>query len=125
GLWQGPERVLARGLHRRQARDGEPAVAMSAHRPPGTGLDAATAAAGKSPPGAGSGAGELAAHDIVRIRAENPGPLSLEGTNSWVVGRDPAYVIDPGPLLDAHLQALDDAIVQRGGLGGIAVTHGH
>ena len=49
---------------------------------------------------------DLAAFDIVRLLAPNPGPLTLSGTNTWIVGRDPAYVIDPGPLLDAHLEAI-------------------
>ncbi len=39
------------------------------------------------------------AGDVVRLRAENPGPLTLSGTNTWIVGRDPAYVVDPGPAL--------------------------
>ena len=42
----------------------------------------------------------LAEHGVVRLRADNPGPLTLSGTNTWVVGRDPAYVVDPGPALD-------------------------
>lgn len=67
----------------------------------------------------------LARHGILRLRAPNPGPLSLSGTNTWVVGRDPAWVIDPGPLIASHLQALLDAISERGGLGGVALTHGH
>jgi glyoxylase-like metal-dependent hydrolase (beta-lactamase superfamily II) len=64
-------------------------------------------------------------HDILLLRAANPGPLTLSGTNTWVVGRDPAWVIDPGPLLDEHLSALVNAIDQRGGLGGVALTHDH
>src|SRR5436305_2027978 len=63
--------------------------------------------------------------DIVGIRADNPGPLSLSGTNSWIVGRDPAWLVDPGPALAEHLEALDRALSQRGGLGGIALTHDH
>jgi glyoxylase-like metal-dependent hydrolase (beta-lactamase superfamily II) len=67
----------------------------------------------------------LAAYDIARIRAENRGPLTRSGTNTWVVGRDPAYVIDPGPLLEAHVAAVVAAVGERGGLGGIALTHRH
>ena len=63
--------------------------------------------------------------DIVGIRADNPGPLSLSGTNSWIVGRDPAWLVDPGPELAAHLDALDAELNRRGGLGGIAATHDH
>lgn len=68
---------------------------------------------------------QLPGHDIVGIRAANPGPFTLSGTNTWVVGRDPAYVVDPGPLLDQHLDSLTAEIERRGGLGGIALTHDH
>jgi glyoxylase-like metal-dependent hydrolase (beta-lactamase superfamily II) len=67
----------------------------------------------------------LERHDVVGIRAGNPGPLSLGGTNSWIVGRDPAWVIDPGPPLPEHLDALAAELAARGGLGGIALTHDH
>lgn len=67
----------------------------------------------------------LAERGVVRLRADNPGPLTLSGTNTWVVGRDPAYVIDPGPALDGHLDRVYAAIEARGGLGGIALTHDH
>jgi glyoxylase-like metal-dependent hydrolase (beta-lactamase superfamily II) len=63
--------------------------------------------------------------DVVGIRAANPGPLSLSGTNSWIVGRGPAWLIDPGPDLPAHLDELDSELERRGGLGGIALTHDH
>lgn len=68
---------------------------------------------------------DLAEHDVIGVRAANPGPLTLSGTNSWVLGRDPAWVIDPGPLLEDHLAALEEALDRRGGLGGIALTHDH
>jgi glyoxylase-like metal-dependent hydrolase (beta-lactamase superfamily II) len=61
----------------------------------------------------------------VRLRANNPGPLTLSGTNTWIVGRDPTYVVDPGPALDGHLDRTYAAIEARGGLGGIALTHDH
>jgi glyoxylase-like metal-dependent hydrolase (beta-lactamase superfamily II) len=67
----------------------------------------------------------LAELGIVRVRADNPSPLTLTGTNTWVVGRDPAWVVDPGPALDAHLDAVARAVAERGGAGGIAVTHDH
>ncbi|HET6869845.1 MAG TPA: MBL fold metallo-hydrolase [Solirubrobacteraceae bacterium] len=68
---------------------------------------------------------ELPEHDIVGIRAANPGPFTLSGTNSWIVGRDPAWLVDPGPARDEHLAALSAEIDLRGGLGGIALTHEH
>jgi glyoxylase-like metal-dependent hydrolase (beta-lactamase superfamily II) len=67
----------------------------------------------------------LRCSDVLRLRAGNPGPLTMSGTNSWVVGRDPAWVVDPGPALAEHVEALTRALVERGGLGGIALTHDH
>jgi len=67
----------------------------------------------------------LEAHDILRLRAPNPGLLTLSGSNTWVVGRGPAWVVDPGPLLDAHVEQLLTAIDARGGLGGVVLTHDH
>jgi glyoxylase-like metal-dependent hydrolase (beta-lactamase superfamily II) len=62
---------------------------------------------------------------VSRLRADNPGPLTLDGTNTWVLGRDPAFVVDPGPALPDHLAAVVEEVAGRGGLGGIALTHGH
>jgi glyoxylase-like metal-dependent hydrolase (beta-lactamase superfamily II) len=63
--------------------------------------------------------------EVLRLRAENPGPLTLSGTNTWVVGTDPAWVIDPGPLLEQHFSELLAAVEQRGSLGGVVLTHDH
>ena len=68
---------------------------------------------------------DLARLDIALVRADNPGPYTLTGTNTWVVGRDPAWVIDPGPDLAEHLDAVAAEVEARGGAGGIAVTHDH
>jgi glyoxylase-like metal-dependent hydrolase (beta-lactamase superfamily II) len=67
----------------------------------------------------------LAEHDVALIRADNPSPLTLEGTNTYVVGRSPCWVIDPGPDLEAHVVAVRSEVDARGGLGGMALTHGH
>ena len=40
---------------------------------------------------------ELAEYDVVGLRAANPGAFTLTGTNTWLLGRDPAWLIDPGP----------------------------
>ncbi|HEV3046117.1 MAG TPA: MBL fold metallo-hydrolase [Solirubrobacteraceae bacterium] len=74
---------------------------------------------------AGSEADLLNHYDILRVRAPNPGPLTLSGTNTWVVGRHPAWVVDPGPLDEKHVARLSAAIEARGGLGGVALTHDH
>jgi glyoxylase-like metal-dependent hydrolase (beta-lactamase superfamily II) len=68
---------------------------------------------------------EVPGHDIIGIRAANPGPFTLTGTNSWIVGRDPGWLVDPGPALNEHVTALADELNRRGGLGGFALTHDH
>ena len=68
---------------------------------------------------------DVPGHDLVGIRAANPGPFTLSGTNSWIVARDPAWLVDPGPSLDEHVAALIAELEHRGGLGGIALTHHH
>jgi glyoxylase-like metal-dependent hydrolase (beta-lactamase superfamily II) len=67
----------------------------------------------------------LERHDVAHVRADNPGPYSLSGTNTWLVGRDPCWIVDPGPLLDAHVDAVLAEAERRGGAGGIALTHHH
>jgi glyoxylase-like metal-dependent hydrolase (beta-lactamase superfamily II) len=67
----------------------------------------------------------IAGHDVTRVRADNPGPLTLDGSNSWVIGRDPCWVVDPGPRLEEHVRQVFDEVERRGGLGGIALTHRH
>lgn len=69
--------------------------------------------------------GDLAGHDIARLRAENPGPFTLSGTNTWILGRDPCWIVDPGPGLDEHVAAILAEAAARGGAGGIALTHTH
>lgn len=63
------------------------------------------------------------------VLAGNPGPLTLEGTNTWVLsapGSPTALVVDPGPDDDTHLRAVLDAVAGRGAsLAQILLTHGH
>jgi glyoxylase-like metal-dependent hydrolase (beta-lactamase superfamily II) len=59
------------------------------------------------------------------VRAPNPGPMTLDGTNTWVVGSPdgPAVVIDPGPLIPEHLDAI--AAAAPGGIAAVLLTHRH
>ncbi len=68
---------------------------------------------------------ELPGYDIVGLVAPNPGPFTLTGSNAWIVGSDPAWVVDPGPDIGSHRDALITELDRRGGLGGIALTHDH
>ncbi|WP_237565229.1 MBL fold metallo-hydrolase [Ornithinimicrobium cavernae] len=59
----------------------------------------------------------------------NPGPMTLEGTNTWILsapGSDEAIVIDPGPLDEEHLQQVLADVAGRGARVALALfTHGH
>ncbi len=51
--------------------------------------------------------------------------MTLQGTNTYVIGAHPAYVIDPGPADSAHLGAVRRAATERGGIAGVLLTHSH
>jgi glyoxylase-like metal-dependent hydrolase (beta-lactamase superfamily II) len=63
--------------------------------------------------------------EILRVVAPNPGPMTLEGTNTYLYGSDPCAVIDPGPDDRGHLESVWEAAADRGGIGFILLTHGH
>jgi glyoxylase-like metal-dependent hydrolase (beta-lactamase superfamily II) len=59
------------------------------------------------------------------LLAPNPGIMTLDGTNTWILrGQDaPAsVVVDPGPLDEQHLAALEAA---AGTVATVLLTHGH
>lgn len=65
---------------------------------------------------------------IARVRAQNPSPMTLTGTNTYVVdaGNGEALVIDPGPHIVAHIDAVARNAEERGlRIAAIALTHGH
>ncbi len=51
--------------------------------------------------------------------------MTLEGTNTYIYGSDPCVVIDPGPDVESHLDAVRAAAEKRGGIGLVLLTHGH
>lgn len=63
------------------------------------------------------------------VLAPNPSPMTLDGTNTWIVAEpdsDLAVVIDPGPLDDTHLREVV-AVAERAGkrVALTLLTHGH
>jgi glyoxylase-like metal-dependent hydrolase (beta-lactamase superfamily II) len=57
---------------------------------------------------------------VTRVRADNPSPYTLDGTNTYVVE---GWVIDPGPADEAHLGRVVEAA--GGSVAGIVLTHDH
>ncbi len=66
------------------------------------------------------------APDVLRLRAQNPSAMTGTGTNSYLIwGQDgSAVVIDPGPDLDSHFDALMTAL-NGARVAGILLTHAH
>lgn len=61
---------------------------------------------------------------VTLLLAPNPGPMTLEGTNTWILRgspTDPAVVIDPGPADDGHL----GRVAEQGPIALVVLTHHH
>lgn len=61
------------------------------------------------------------AKGIRRLVAPNPGPMTGPGTNTYILGRKLLTIIDPGPGIDSHI----DALGELGAVDRILVTHTH
>ena len=63
------------------------------------------------------------------VLAPNPGPMTLDGTNTWVLAEPAAervVVVDPGPLDEAHLRRVHDVVRETGrSVGLVLLTHRH
>lgn len=58
------------------------------------------------------------------VLAPNPGPMTLDGTNTWVLrapGAERCVVVDPGPLHEEHLAE----VAALGPVDVVLLTHGH
>lgn len=62
--------------------------------------------------------------ELRSLLAPNPGPFTLQGTRTHLVGRDRVAVVDPGPSVASHLDALADALSGAATVR-ILLTHGH
>jgi glyoxylase-like metal-dependent hydrolase (beta-lactamase superfamily II) len=61
------------------------------------------------------------ADGVRRIIAPNPGMMTGPGTNTYLIGTDAIAVIDPGPVIESHLQMIADS----GNIKWILVSHTH
>jgi glyoxylase-like metal-dependent hydrolase (beta-lactamase superfamily II) len=63
------------------------------------------------------------------VLAPNPGVMTLEGTNTWVLiepGSEHCVVVDPGPLDEQHLHRVLEVVGLRGARVSLTLlTHGH
>jgi glyoxylase-like metal-dependent hydrolase (beta-lactamase superfamily II) len=71
------------------------------------------------------GLAEEVARRVRRILAPNPSPMTLYGTNTYLVGTTDLAVIDPGPDDPAHLDAILAALDPGQRISHILVTHAH
>lgn len=70
-------------------------------------------------------AGEIVAvaPGLRRLIAPNPGMMTGPGTNTYLLGDEQVTVVDPGPAIDAHIDAVCVAAGER--IRQILVTHTH
>jgi glyoxylase-like metal-dependent hydrolase (beta-lactamase superfamily II) len=57
---------------------------------------------------------------VIRVRADNPSALTLDGTNSYIAEH---FVVDPGPADDSHVAAIRRATNDR--IEAVVLTHSH
>ena len=62
---------------------------------------------------------------IRRVIANNPSPFTFTGTGTYIIGNGAVAIIDPGPLLDEHIEAICAALRPDETVSHILVTHTH
>ncbi len=58
------------------------------------------------------------------VRADNPGPFTLDGTRTYIVGVDDVVVVDPGPDDESHSEAVAQEVLGARRVH-VLVTHHH
>jgi glyoxylase-like metal-dependent hydrolase (beta-lactamase superfamily II) len=73
--------------------------------------------------------GGVVGRSALCVLAPNPGPMTLDGTNTWVLVApegEGAVVVDPGPLDEGHLRRVVATVRDRGArVDQVLLTHGH
>jgi len=62
---------------------------------------------------------------VRRVVAENPNPFTFTGTGVYVIGRGDVAVLDPGPDLEVHLDAIEAALEPGERVSHLLITHTH
>jgi glyoxylase-like metal-dependent hydrolase (beta-lactamase superfamily II) len=60
---------------------------------------------------------------VRRLLAPNPSMMTGPGTNTYLIGSDEVAVLDPGPVIESHLQAIQD--IAAAPIRWVLVTHTH
>ncbi len=89
----------------------------------------ATSPTGRAGAGGSGWSGGAVTARATCVLAPNPGPMTLDGTNTWVLaepGSPRCVVVDPGPLDERHLAAVLAHVASRGlRVETTLLTHGH
>ena len=76
-----------------------------------------------------SWAGGMVSERATCVLCPNPSPMTLDGTNTWVVGEpgsSEVVIVDPGPLDEAHLAQVRAHVEESGRRIALTLlTHGH
>ena len=62
---------------------------------------------------------------IRRVICNNPGPFTFTGTGTYLIGNGQVGVIDPGPIDEAHIEAILAALEPGESISHIIITHTH
>jgi len=63
-------------------------------------------------------------HGITAVRADNSGPLTLTGTQTYVIGNERIVILDPGPADQTHLDRIQHVVEGRT-VEAVCLTHAH
>jgi len=72
-----------------------------------------------------SGISEDIYPNLKRIIAPNPSPMTFWGTNTYILGTNELAIIDPGPAVQSHLDAIMSSLNKNQSITHILITHSH
>ena len=63
--------------------------------------------------------------NLKRIIAPNPSPMTFWGTNTYILGTNELAIIDPGPAVQSHFDAIMSSLNKNQSITHILITHSH